>query len=138
MKTHSYLLLLALIINACGNQDVSNIVVEKNITGTWAISQVYANDHWGGAISWKNATFYKQVRFSADLKYYSKTDKDFQLIGTYKVISEEQIEITWDVPIILEYPTYLQHFEFDADGCLILPTGTYEGVVLEKYKLIKR
>lgn len=138
MKTHFYLLLLALIITACGNHDVSDSVAERNITGTWAISQVYANDSWGGALSWKNTTFDKQVRFTTNLKYYSKTDKDFQLIGTYKVISDEQIEITWDAPIILEYPTYLQHFEFDADGYLILPTGTYEGVVLEKYKLIKR
>ena len=138
MKTHLHLLWLALLITACGNQDMSGTAVEKDITGTWAIHQIYANDYWGGALSWRDATLDKQIRFSADLKYYSKTDKDFQLIGTYKKVSDEQIEITWNAPTTPEYPTYLQHFEFDTDGCLILRTGTYEGIVAEKYKLIKR
>lgn len=138
MKIHFYLLWLALLISACGNQDVSDPVVAKDLTGIWAIRQVCANDYWGGALSWRDATLDKQIRFSADLKYYSKTDKDFQLIGTYKKVSDEQIEITWNIPTTPEYPTYLQHFEFDTDGCLILPTGAYEGIVAEKYKLTNR
>jgi hypothetical protein len=137
MKVHCFLFCLIMFAASCGNQDIQN-PVDKNIMGTWTIYQVYANDHWGGALAWKDADFNKQLKFSADLKYYSKTDKDFELIGTYKKISEFQIEITLDKPLFPEYPTYLMEIQFDEAGRLTIPTGTFEGIVLEKYKLIAR
>jgi hypothetical protein len=122
---------------SCGNQDLQNPAY-KNIIGTWTIYQVYANDHWGGALTWRAANFNKQIKFSSDLKYYSKTDKDFELIGTFKMDSDSQIEITVEKPLFPEYPTYVMQIQFDEAGRLIIPTGTFEGIVLEKYKLIAR
>ena len=138
MKVYLYLFCFILFAVSCSNQDTINPPVEKKITGTWTICQIYANDHWGGSLSWKNADFNKQIKFTSDLRYYSKTDNEFEFIGTYKMLSELQIEITLDKPIIQEYPTYLLDIQFDMDGGLILPTGTFEGIVLEKYKLIER
>jgi len=138
MKLHFYLFWLILLVTSCGNQDIQNPAGDKNLTGTWIIYQVYANDSWGGSLSWKDANFNKQIKFTSDLKYYSKTDKDFELIGTYKKISDLQIEITWDKPTFPQYPTYLLDIQYDEAGRLTIPTGTFEGVVLEKYKLIER
>lgn len=137
MKVLYYLLCMMLLATGCGNQDIQNPGT-KNITGTWTIIEVYANDFWGGELAWKNATFNKQIKFSSDFKYYSKTDKDFELIGTFKKISDSQIEITLDKPTLPQYPTYILNIEFDEAGRLTIPTGTFEGVVFEKYKLIER
>lgn len=137
MKVHCFLFCLIMFVVSCGNQDIQN-PIDKNIMGTWTIYQVYANDHWGGALSWKDADFNKQIKFTPDLKYYSKTDKDFELIGTFKKNSDTQIEITLAKPLLPEYPTYLLEIQFDEAGRLIIPTGTFEGIVLEKYKLISR
>lgn len=138
MKVYFSLVCLIFFGTSCGNQDLQNPAEYKNLTGTWAIYQIYANDSWGGYLSWKDANFNKQIKFSPDLKYYSKTDKDFELIGTYKKISDLQIEITWDKPTFPQYPTYLLDIQFDEAGRLTIPTGTFEGIVLEKYKLIGR
>lgn len=137
MKVFYYLLCMMLLATGCGNQDIQNQGT-KNLTGIWTIIEVYANDFWGGELTWKNASFNKQIKFSSDFKYYSKTDKDFELIGTFKKISDSQIEITLDKPTLTQYPTYILNIEFDEAGRLTIPTGTFEGVVFEKYKLIER
>jgi hypothetical protein len=141
MKTHIYYYYLAgqiLLATGCVYHDIPPIVANSDLKGTWAITQVYANDHWGGPLSWKNANSNKEIKFTPDLEYFIKTTNDFVLIGTYKVISEQQIEITWDKPTASQYPTYLLHYEFDPSSRLTLTTGTSEGVVLEKYELKER
>ena len=129
-----YLFGLLFLTSNCQYNDLPKAV---KLTGIWTLEQVYANDHWGGELSWKTTDFFKQVKFSTDLKYYSKTNADFQL-GTYRRISDTQLEITWDKPSTPQYPTYSQSFEIDSTGRLILSTGTFEGIVLEKYKLTEK
>ena len=139
MKTHIYYILgLVWLATSCVYHDIPPVVANSDLKGTWAIVQVYANDYWGGPLSWKNANSNKQIKFTPDLKYFIKTTNDFALIGTYKVISEKQIEITTDKPTVPQYPTYLLNYEFDPAGRLTLTTGTTEGVVLEKYELKER
>ena len=138
MKTTLYLLGLLLLTSNCEYNSLSKAVINKELPGIWTLEQVYANDHWGGALSWKTTNFFKQVKFSTDLKYYSKTNADFQLLGTYKKISDTQFEITWDKPPTPQYPTYLQNFEIDSTGRLTLPTGTFEGIAIEKYKFTEK
>ena len=104
----------------------------------WTVEQVYSNDHWGGPLYWRNTDWGKQIKFTADNKYYQLTSNDFELIGTYKIVSEKLIEITWDKPLVPQYPTYQISYGFDNSGHLTISTGTYEGVVLEKYKLTQR
>lgn len=138
MKRYFQIFGLMVLSTSCVYNDIPPVVLNKNLKGTWTIAQVYANDFWGGPLSWKNANFNKQIKFTPDLKYLGKTTNDFELIGTYKVISDKQIEITWDKPALPQYPTYLLAYEFDLSGRLTLTTGTTEGVVLEKYELTER
>ena len=130
MKTLFFIGLLVL-VSGCEYNDVA---VNKEIAGNWTLDQIYVNDHWGGALSWRTTNFSKQVKFTEDLKYFSKSTGDFALVGTYRKISNKEIEITWDKPSLPQYPTYVLSYTVDSDGRLTLPTGTTEGIVLEKYK----
>ena len=104
----------------------------------WTVEQVYSNDFWGGPLYWKNTDWEKQIKFTADSKYYQQTNNDLELTGTYKVVSEKLLEITWDKPLVPLSPTFQISYEFDDSGHLTISTGTTEGVVLEKYKLTQR
>lgn len=68
MRVLFYLSCLIFLATSCGNQEMQN-PADKNITGTWTIYQVYANDYWDGTLTWKDANFNKQIRFSSDLRY---------------------------------------------------------------------
>ena len=133
MRRYIYLYALLLILTSCESEvDVDALRISE-FKGIWTIEQVYANDHWGGPLYWSSTDWGKQIKLTSD-EYYEKIDSDFELIGTYKIISDTQVEITWDKPIVPEYPTYQLDYEFDGDGRLTLFKNQYEGVVGEKYK----
>jgi len=132
MKIYIYLLGFLVLLCNCDSDHASR----KDIEGTWDLGEIYANEYWGGPVTWKTPHGNKQVQFTADLKYYSKTTGDFVLIGTYKKVSDNEIEITWDKPANSTYPTFRLGFIIDDEGHLTLPTGTTEGVVEEKYRRI--
>jgi len=125
-------------VSSCIYHDIPPLPGNKDLNGLWTVEQVYSNDHWGGPLYWRNTDWGKQIKFTADNKYYQLTSNDFELIGTYKIVSEKLIEITWDKPLVPQYPTYQISYGFDNSGHLTISTGTYEGVVLEKYKLTQR
>jgi hypothetical protein len=137
VKTLFYLFGL-LLATSCTYHDIQPMPVDKELKGIWTVEQVYANDHWGGSLYWRKTDWGKQIKFTADNKYYQRTTGDFELIGTYKIISQNYLEITGDKPLVPQYPTFQISYEFDETGHLTISTGTYEGVVLEKYKLTQR
>jgi hypothetical protein len=134
MKSTIYFLGLILTIG-CTYDSLDSVLVNKEFKGIWTVEQVYANDYWGGPLHWRNTDWGKQIKFTSDHKYYERVSGDFELIGTYKILSGEYLEITWDKPSSAQYPTYEIRYEFDSHGHLTISTGTTEGIVLEKYKL---
>jgi hypothetical protein len=135
MKVKIYICGLIFILSLASCQDEENIDIAKilELKGIWKIEQVYANDHWGGPLYWRTTDWEKQIKFTSN-SYYEKITGDFELIGTYRIISDGQIEITWDKPIVTEYPKYRLDYSFDTDGRLTLFKNQYEGVVGEKYE----
>src|SRR5690606_28744120 len=89
---------------------------------------VYANDHWGGPLYWRSIDGEKQIKFTSD-KYYEKIMGDYELIGTYKILSNHQIEITWNS----EYPAYQLDYSFEKGDLTLFNSNKYEGVVGEKF-----
>ncbi len=137
MKRYIYIYALLLVLTSCDNGDDVGNLRFSGFKGIWTIEQVYANDHWGGPLHWSNTDWGKQIKLTSN-EYYEKIDSDFELIGTYKIISDTKIEITWDEPIVPEYAAYQLDYEFDRDGHLTLFRNQYEGVVGEKYKLTEK
>jgi hypothetical protein len=138
MKTYLYLFALFFSLNSCKNDaDIIDLRISK-FTGIWKIEQINANDYWGGPLSWRDTDWGKQIKFTAEKEYLEKPNNDFELIGTYKIISDKQIEITLANPISSEYPTYQLDYDFDTQGRLTLYKNQHEGIVAEKYKLIDK
>lgn len=132
MKHSSYVLLLLLctLLSGCEDDDP---LKKLKFRGIWTIEQTLANDFWGGPFYWRTVDWKKQIKFTSN-HYYEKTSGDFELIGTYRVISDNTIEITWDSPILPQYPTFQLTYEFDNTGRLTLHKNQTEGIVAEKYK----
>lgn len=120
--------LLLLVLNGCEDIDLKSTAFQ----GTWTIEQVYANDHWGAPLYWRDTGWGKQIKFTAD-KYYEKIDADFELIGTYRILPDGIVEFTYDTPLYPEYPTFEMHYEFDGHR-LTLFKNQFEGIVGEKYR----
>jgi hypothetical protein len=137
MRFSIYFFVLVL-VTGCTYRELPLLPVNKDVKGVWTVEQVYSNDYWGGPLYWRNTDWGKQIKFTPDLKYYQRTNGDFELIGSYKIVSEKNLEITWDKPLDPQHPTYQINYEFDNSDHLTISTGTYEGVVLEKYKLSQR
>ncbi|HEY9047656.1 MAG TPA: hypothetical protein VIN08_17240 [Ohtaekwangia sp.] len=134
MKTRFYILILLFALCCCESKDTELTASRKaaGFTGNWTIEQVYANDHWGGPLTWRNTDWGKQIKFTAD-EYYEKTNGTFQLIGSYKIVSDTEIEITLDPPV-QDFPTYTLGYTFEEDGTLTLRKNQFEGVVAERYR----
>ena len=134
MKVYIYSLGLLFLVCNCENNDTSEI--NYDLRGTWTIEQLYSDDYWGGSPYWKNSDFLKQLKFTDDQKYYVKLTNDFELIGTYKVLSENMLEITWDKPKYPQYPTFTKPYKVESNGRLILSTGFTSTIISEKYRRI--
>jgi hypothetical protein len=136
VRTLVYILGIVTVAGGCGYDNLPND--NKHLQGVWTIEQVYSNDYWGGPLSWRNINGDKQIEFTSDNKFYQREASEFELIGTYKVLSEKNLEITWDKPLNPQFPGYQLNYEFDSEGYLIISTGTFEGVVSEKYKFTRK
>src|SRR5688572_17426158 len=108
MNSNVILFSLLLILTSCEKGDNLNALEISKFKGSWTIEQVYANDHWGGPLYWRSIDGEKQIKFTSD-KYYEKIMGDYELIGTYKILSNHQIEITWNS----EYPAYQLDYSFE-------------------------
>jgi hypothetical protein len=135
MKTFPLFGLLILVCS-CEYNDISEIDVNKEVEGVWTLEQIYSNEYWGGPYSWKAPYSNKQVKFTGDLKYFSKTTGDFELIGTYQKLSDTVMLVTWDKPPTSNL-TYKLNFSIGTTGRLTLQTGLTGGTILEKYKRTK-
>ncbi len=136
MQRCFFLMGLLLILVTCKNKEDTASPGVLRFSGIWTIQAVYANDHWGGPLYWRNTDSGKQIKFTTEGRYYEKTKNDFHLIGTFKIISANQIEFTWDHPMQPEYPTYQLNYEFDNEGRLTLTNPhQFEGIVAEQYTL---
>ncbi len=116
MKSYTFATGLLILFFLCRCEHPES-VKPIGLDGMWTIEQVLSNDFWGGPYYWKNIEPEKQVKFTSS-KYYKKTSIDFELIGSYRVLSEGKIEITWDQPPNPEYPTFQWDYEFDSEGRL--------------------
>ena len=130
MKPYHTILVLILILSSC---EQAPDIHPTTLEGMWNIERVLANDHWGAPLYWRDAEWGKEIRFVSG-QYFEKTINDFELIGTYAIISDEEIEITWDSPVNPEYPSFRLRYEFDSKGQLTLFKNQFEGVVGEQYK----
>jgi len=124
---------LLIFLDSCEYNDISEINVNKEVEGVWTLEQIYSNEFWGGPLSWKAPYFNKQVKFTGDLKYFSKTSRDFELIGTYQKLSDTVMLVTWDKPPTSNL-TYRLNYSIGSTGRLTLETRLTGGTALEKYK----
>ncbi len=132
MRVYLYLFGLIFLASNCEPADV--LKVDFDVKGIWTIEKVFSNDYWGGRSYWKNSNYLKQIKFTSDQQFYAKAGNDFELIGSYKVLSENMLEITWDNPKYPQYPTFIKTYEITSAGQLILSTGYTSGVISEKFK----
>lgn len=135
MRVSVYLFVIVILSFSCEDNDVPT-PISKNLVGTWTLVEIYANDYWGGRTNWKRPDYSKQVRFTSDKIFYSKTTGDFLRIGTFEIISDDMLEITRDNPTNPQHPTFHKPYKIGSDGRLILSTGYTSGVISEKYKRI--
>lgn len=116
---------------------------ESGFAGTWQLTEVNANDYWGGPIYWQKAKGDVKIQFTTDGKYYRKyaEDSDFTLIGTYQKLSDSTIHITWAQPPNPGAPSYKLDYTMDynfAKGrTFTWGLLAYEGITQERFRLIK-
>lgn len=111
--------------------------------GTWQLTDVYANDYWGGPIYWQKAKGDEKIKFTTDGKYYRKYagDSTYTLIGNYQKLSDSTIHITWAQPPNPGAPSYTLNYtlNYSLSKGRHMTWGllAHEGVTQEKFKLIQ-
>ena len=140
MKTF---ILIAGIITATFIGSCSKEKGQPGFAGIWQLTDVYANDYWGGPIYWQKAKGDVKIQFTTDGKYYRKyaENSTFTLIGTYQILSDSTIQITWAQPPNPDAPSYIldytTDYNFSKGRSFTWGLLAYEGITQEKFRLIK-
>lgn len=110
-----------------------------SFAGTWQLTDVYANDYWGGPIYWQKEKNDIKIKFTTDGKYYRKyaEDSTYTLIGAYQKLSDSTIQITWAQPPNPGTPSYILNYTFSKGRYMTWGLLAYEGVTEEKFMLIE-
>lgn len=127
------LLLIITGLTACSKKPVNE---SQRFTGKWRLTEVYANEIWGGPFSWKPLSSNTEVEFKKNGTYYRKsnTATAFVLVGQFRLIANHKIEIT---PADTALPAYTLDYSFEADGQLIWGSLATEGTVKEKFRMMR-
>lgn len=127
------LFLLITGMTACSKKSISE---SKRLTGKWRLSEVYANEHWGGAFAWKPISSNTEIEFKKNGTYYRKnnTDARLVLIGQFRLMADNKIKITPDNTTL---PTYTLDYSFEPDGQLVWGILATEGTIKEKFRRIQ-
>ena len=133
MKNVIFVLFLILMLSSCSKKELD---MPSRFLGKWTQTEIYGNDFWGGPSYWKSANTDIKVKFTSEARYYEKTfgSSSFMLIGTYKVLSDNKVEITLVDQTSLSHPKYTLNFNFEEDGQLTLGDFATEGVIKKKFK----
>lgn len=130
-------LLLALLFASCSKEKETDLRLATSIEGIWTLKMVLSNDHWGAPLYWHDVQRDEQVKFTKDGLYYEKPDGEgnFTLVGSYEVVTEDELKITQAKPAFPEYPAYVLYYSFEPGNYLVLRKQQFEGAVAGKYQL---
>ncbi|MGN6295038.1 MAG: hypothetical protein ACTHMV_19965 [Chitinophagaceae bacterium] len=130
------ILLIPMIALLIGSVSCSKDDLPDNFVGEWTINQVYANDSWGAPFYWQNALTDTRIKFTSAKQYFRKYhgEDSYTLIGTYRVLPDNKIEITWDTPPNSSAHTYKLDYTFEKGGFMTWGILASEGVIKEKFK----
>jgi hypothetical protein len=111
---------------------------ERDFVGEWKLSQVYANDSWGAPFYWKNVhpNVDKRIKFTSGHQYFRKeaNQANYTLVGTYKKLPGNKIEITFANPPNPSTPSYTLDYELTDSGYMTWGILATEGIIKEKFK----
>ncbi len=126
------------LLASCAKEEDMTLKLAPGLEGTWELKMKLRNDYWGGPLYWRDAQSDRRVMFTADGKYYEKQNSksSFTLVGSYEIISENELEIIWAQPDLPQYPSFTLRHSFESGNLLVLENNQSEGVVGEKYLLV--
>lgn len=129
MRPGFFLIACLFVLSGCrdwlfGSSDESN-----PLTGVWRRTEVLANDHWGGELTWWSMSSDREIGFASDGVYFEGTSSSILPAGRYALHEGNRVEITLTDSV--KHRSF--RYEFNAPDQLILHKNQFEGIVAEKY-----
>lgn len=130
------MLLISAVILLIGSVSCSKVSLPQSFIGDWTIHQVYGNTSWGAPLHWMDVPPITKIRFTSNGEYFRRTGdmNNYALIGTYQILSDNKIKITWANPPNPSVPSYTLDYTFEKGGFMTWGILATEGTVQEKYK----